>query len=198
MDPTGNSLIDCTMKRRPSSFGPVTQPTTPPFRYSDLFSPFERRASARGLITIEEIFHLGETVPPFSFLPSDLLLLPRSFQGEVSADEWRVYIYIASESMYSSLVFLRIFTEWNCKMIRNDEGFQGMRILKFHSGNSTCFRRWKILFFISMIIESEGKRSSSKNLSRVLWSMFLSFLQDRIYIDLVNPNRSSLTISRSY
>lgn len=48
----------------------------------------------------------------------------------------------------------------------------------------------KILFFISMIIESEIKYCER--------SMFLSFLQDRIYIDLVNPNRSSLTISRSY
>lgn len=160
MDPTGNSLIDCTMKRRPSSFGPVTQPTTPPFRYSDLFSPFERRASARGLITIEEIFHLGETVPPFSFL-RDLIFFFFFFhdlsKGKYlpTSDEC-IYIY----SVGIDVLFPRIFTNFHGMELQNDPErwrIQGMRILKFHWGNSTCFRRWKILFFISMIIESKIK-----------------------------------------
>lgn len=70
-----------TMKRCPSNFASVTEtPTIPSFRYSpDLFSPFERRASVRGLITVQVEKRFSTSVKAFFFFPSFDLIFPRFF-----------------------------------------------------------------------------------------------------------------------
>lgn len=73
---TGNSLIDAPSLEFRFRHGT----TMPSFRYSpDLFSPFERRASVRGLITVQVEKRFSTSVKAFFFFPSFDLIFPRFF-----------------------------------------------------------------------------------------------------------------------